>query len=64
MSAAQYDVIVIGGGPGGSSTAALLARAGRRVLVVEREAFPRYQIGECLRRWSLDGTLHESSLML
>jgi FADH2-dependent halogenase len=44
----QYDVIVIGGGPAGSTTAAYLARAGASVLVIEKETFPRYHIGESL----------------
>ena len=43
-----YDAIVIGGGPGGASSAARLAQLGRRVLLVERDHFPRYQIGESL----------------
>jgi flavin-dependent dehydrogenase len=38
----------VGGGPAGSTTAALLAQHGRRVLLVEREPFPRYHIGESL----------------
>jgi flavin-dependent dehydrogenase len=44
----HFDVIVIGGGPAGSTAASVLARAGRRVLVVEKEKFPRYHIGESL----------------
>jgi FADH2-dependent halogenase len=48
MKAADYDVIVVGGGPGGSSVATYLANAGKRVLVLEREQFPRFHIGESL----------------
>lgn len=48
MSDATYDVIIIGGGPGGSTAASFLARAGRRVLVLEKEHFPRFHIGESL----------------
>src|SRR5258706_6324756 len=44
----HYDTIVVGGGPGGSTTAALLAEHGHRVLLLEREPFPRYHIGESL----------------
>lgn len=43
-----YDVIVAGGGPAGSCTAGLLALAGRSVLLLERDKFPRYHIGESL----------------
>lgn len=45
---ASYDVAVIGGGPGGASAAGFLARAGQRVVLVEREPFPRFHIGESL----------------
>jgi halogenation protein CepH len=44
----EFDVIVIGGGPGGSTAATLVAKDGHRVLLLEREQFPRYQIGESL----------------
>jgi flavin-dependent dehydrogenase len=42
------DALVIGGGPTGATLAGLLARRGRRVLVVEKERFPRFHIGESL----------------
>ncbi|MBE8478326.1 NAD(P)/FAD-dependent oxidoreductase [Streptomyces justiciae] len=44
----DFDVIVIGGGPAGATTAALLAQRGHRVLVLDRERFPRYHVGESL----------------
>ena len=44
----RYQAVVIGGGPAGSTAAWRLARAGRRVLLVERERFPRFHIGESL----------------
>ena len=53
MSSETYDVAIIGGGPAGSTAAALLARAGRRVLVIERDKFPRFHIGESLLPFSM-----------
>ena len=44
----QYDALLIGAGPSGSSAAALLAEHGHNVLLIEREKFPRYHIGESL----------------
>jgi flavin-dependent dehydrogenase len=42
------DVLVVGGGPAGSTIATLLARQGRRVVLVEKEHHPRFHIGESL----------------
>ena len=44
----EVDVVVVGAGPAGCATATALAMEGRRVLVLEREKFPRYHIGESL----------------
>ena len=48
----DYDVAIIGGGPGGSSAATSLARRGRSVVVLERERFPRFHIGESQLPWT------------
>ncbi|MFV8752986.1 NAD(P)/FAD-dependent oxidoreductase [Nannocystaceae bacterium ST9] len=44
----RYDVIVVGAGPAGSASAMLLAERGLAVLLLERDEFPRYHIGESL----------------
>ena len=44
----SHDVIVIGGGPAGSTAATWLARLGHKVLLLEREKFPREHVGESL----------------
>src|SRR5436189_3584241 len=66
MKLAMYDVAIIGGGPAGSTAAGLLARAGRRVIVFEREKFPRFHIGESLLPFSMKAFtrlgLHEKFL--
>lgn len=49
----RHDVVVVGGGPAGSVAAAALARAGRRVVLLERDRFPRFHIGESLLPASL-----------
>jgi flavin-dependent dehydrogenase len=48
------DVLIIGAGPAGSLSAALLARRGYRVLVLERQTFPRFSIGESLLACSME----------
>jgi flavin-dependent dehydrogenase len=48
MKDCSYDAIMVGAGPAGSAAAAILAGHGHRVLVLEREKFPRYHIGESL----------------
>ena len=65
----NYDAIIVGAGPAGSTTAALLAEKGHDVLVVEKEKFPRYHVGESLmpfcyfplERLGLIDTLMESA---
>lgn len=54
MADAHVDVIVVGGGPAGSTLAALVAMQGHHVVVLEKEKFPRHQIGESL----LPSTVH------
>ncbi|MGD0555064.1 MAG: tryptophan 7-halogenase [Streptosporangiaceae bacterium] len=50
----EPDVVVVGGGPGGSTLATLVAMRGHHVVLLEKEKFPRYQIGESL----LPSTIH------
>jgi geranylgeranyl reductase family protein len=52
----EYDVAIIGGGPAGSSCAAFCAASGLRVVLIEREKFPREKVcGDCLNPecWSI-----------
>src|SRR5437870_2342698 len=44
----NYDALIIGAGPAGTSAAATLAEHGHRVLIIEREKFPRYHVGESM----------------
>jgi FADH2-dependent halogenase len=50
----EYDVAIIGGGPAGSTAACILAQHGRTVVVLEREKFPRFHIGESLLPYSMN----------
>lgn len=43
-----YDAAIVGGGPAGAATGAQLAKAGKRVIILEKESFPRFSIGESL----------------
>lgn len=52
--AEEFDVVVVGGGPSGSTVSSFVAKQGHRVLLLEKESFPRYQIGESL----LPATVH------
>jgi geranylgeranyl reductase family protein len=53
LEAAHFDVIVIGGGPAGSTAGTLLAKHGWKVLILEKEKFPRFKIGESMLPGSL-----------
>jgi len=53
LTDSEWDVLVLGAGPAGSASAALLAEQGHRVLVLEKQQFPRFQIGESLLPVSL-----------
>jgi flavin-dependent dehydrogenase len=44
----QFDAVILGGGPAGSTAATLLAQQGLRVVVIEKDHFPRFHIGESL----------------
>jgi flavin-dependent dehydrogenase len=48
MDTNNFDVIVMGGGPAGSAVSSILAREGRKVVLFEKERFPRHHIGESL----------------
>ncbi|MFJ5383840.1 NAD(P)/FAD-dependent oxidoreductase, partial [Cupriavidus sp. CER94] len=48
MKKEQVEVLIVGAGPAGSVAAGLLRRRGIEVLVIEKETFPRFSIGESL----------------
>ena len=61
----QHDVIIVGGGPGGAATALYLLQAGIKPLILEKEQFPRYHVGEsmtgecgvCMRELGLEQSM-------
>jgi halogenation protein CepH len=53
MTDQKFDLIVVGGGPGGSTVATLVAKRGHKVLLLEQEELPRYQIGESTLPYTL-----------
>jgi flavin-dependent dehydrogenase len=48
MQNRDFDVVIVGGGPAGSVAGSYLARGGLRVLIAEKDRFPRFKIGESL----------------
>ena len=56
----KADIVVVGGGPAGATLATFVALQGWKVILLERERFPRYQIGESL----LPATVHGICVML
>jgi len=71
QKATEYEAIIIGAGPAGASAAAILGEHGHKVLVLEREKFPRYHIGESLlpftfhplQRLGLIGKMRQSAFV-
>jgi halogenation protein CepH len=60
MDTDRFDAIVIGGGPAGATAATLIAMDGHKVLLLERDLFPRYHVGESL----LPSTVHFVTALL
>ncbi len=54
MKTENIDILIIGAGPAGSVAAGLLRKQGRQVLVIEKEQFPRFSIGESLLPQSME----------
>lgn len=54
MNFLNFDVVVLGAGPGGCSTAGHLAQKGFKVALLEEKEFPRFKIGESLLPYSLE----------
>ncbi len=54
MNKETTEILIVGAGPAGSVAAAMLRQQGRKVLIVEREQFPRFSIGESLLPQSME----------
>ncbi|AZN36313.1 NAD(P)/FAD-dependent oxidoreductase [Iodobacter ciconiae] len=54
MRIEQTEILIIGAGPSGSVAAGLLRKQGRQVLIIEKEVFPRFSIGESLLPQSME----------
>jgi flavin-dependent dehydrogenase len=50
----QTEILIMGAGPSGSVAAGLLRKQGRQVLILEKETFPRFSIGESLLPQSME----------
>lgn len=50
----QTEILIIGAGPSGAVAAGLLRKQGRQVLILEKETFPRFSIGESLLPQSME----------
>jgi flavin-dependent dehydrogenase len=62
MQTMKTDVVIVGGGPGGAAAAMFLARQGLSSIIVEKEPFPRYHIGESMTG-EAGGVLRELGLL-
>ena len=58
----QTEILIIGAGPSGSVAAGLLRKQGRQVLILEKETFPRFSIGESLLPQSMEYIEHAGML--
>ncbi len=54
MRSERTEVLIVGAGPSGTVAAAMLRQQGRKVLMLEREQFPRFSIGESLLPQSME----------